>query len=80
MTQGPNRRLVLRTLTLVPALGTSGLVLAGRQIEEPLSDAVRSALSTAVAGAPPPDLVLPTEQHRRDHEHWLQHASQRLTR
>ncbi len=80
MTQGLNRRLVLRALTLVPALGTSGLAQAGRQIEEPLSDAVRSALSTAVAGAPPPDLVLPTEQHRRDHEHWLQHASQRLTR
>ena len=80
MTQGPNRRLVLRALALVPALGTSRLAQAGRQIEEPLSDAVRSALSTAVAGAPPPDLVLPTEQHRREHERWLQHASQRLTR
>ncbi len=80
MTQGPNRRLVLRALALVPALATPCLAQAGRQIEEPLSDAVRSALSTAVAGAPPPDLVLPTEQHRRDHEHWLQHASQRLTR
>jgi len=80
MTQGLNRRLVLRALTLVPALGASGLALAGRQIEEPLSDSVRSALSTAVAGAPPPDLVLPTEQHRRDHERWLQHTNQRLTR
>ena len=79
MSEEPNRRLVLRALALVPALGTSRLAQAGRQIEEPLSDAVRSALSTAVAGAPPPDLVLPTEQHRRDHERWLQHASQRLT-
>lgn len=80
MNEGSNRRLVLRALTLVPALSMSGLALAGRQIEEPLSDAVRSALSTEVAGAPPPDLVLPTEQHRRDHERWLQHANQQLTR
>ncbi len=80
MTQGLNRRLLLQAVTLVPTLGASSLAQAGRQIEEPLSDSVRSALSTAVAGAPPPDLVLPTEQHRRDHERWLQHISQRLTR
>ena len=76
----PNRRLALRALTLVPGLSLPGLSQAGRQIEEPLSDAVRSALSTAVAGAAPPDLVLPSDQHRRDYVRWLQHASQRLTR
>ena len=80
MTRGPNRRVVLRAWVLVPALSVSSLVQAGRQIEEPLSDAVRSALSTAVAGAAPPEPVLPSGQHRHDYDRWLQHASQRLTR
>lgn len=53
---------------------------AGRQIEEPLSDAVRSALSMAVSGAAPPEPLLPTDLHRKDYERWLQHASHRLLR
>ena len=76
----PRRRTVLRAWLLVAAVGLPGVSQAGRQIEEPLSDAVRSALSTAVAGAAPPEPVLPTGSHRQDYERWLQHASQRLTR
>ena len=76
----PNRRLALRALTLVAVWGLPGLSLAGRQIEEPLSDSVRTALSTAVAGAAPPEPVLPSDQHRRDYDRWRQHASQRLAR
>ena len=57
-----------------------GLARAGRQIEEPLGDAVRTALSSAVTGAAPPEPVLPTGVHRQDYERWLQHASQRLMR
>ena len=76
----PRRRTVLRAWLLVAAVGLPGVSQAGRQIEEPLSDAVRSALSTAVAGAAPPEPVLPTGGQRQDYERWLQHASQRLTR
>ena len=73
-----NRRGLLRALTLVPAMGWSGLSQAGRQLEEPLSDSVRSALSTAVTGAAPPEPVLPSVPYRQDYERWLQHAGQRL--
>ena len=75
-----NRRGVLQALTWVATAGLPGLAQAGRQSEEPLSDAVRTALSTAVASAPPPEPVLPSGQHRQDYERWLQHAQQRLTR
>ena len=61
-------------------MGLPGLSRAGRQIEEPLGDAVRTALSTAVAGAAPPQPVLPTGRYRQDYERWLQHASGRLAR
>ncbi len=71
----PSRRQVLCALTWVPAMAH-----AGRQIEEPLGDAVRTALSTAVAGAAPPEPLLPSGRHRSDYERWMQHASQRLTR
>ncbi|TXI64808.1 MAG: lytic transglycosylase domain-containing protein [Limnohabitans sp.] len=74
-----SRRAALQAL-LLAACGWPSLSMAGRQIEEPLSDAVRTALSTAVAGAAPPEPVLPSAQHRLDYERWLQHASQRLTR
>ena len=71
----PSRRQVLGLLTLVPAMAH-----AGRQVEEPLGDAVRTALSAAIAGAAPPEPVLASAQHRRDYERWLQHAGQRLAR
>ena len=75
-----SRRSALRVLTLAPALAWSGLAQAGRQVEEPLGDAVRTALSRAVAGAAPPEPVLASSQQRLDHERWLHHASQRLAR
>jgi soluble lytic murein transglycosylase-like protein len=76
----PGRRHALQALGLLPWLGLPGLSQAGRQLEEPLSDAVRTALSAAVAGAAPPQPVLPSEQHRHDHERWLAHANHRLAR
>jgi soluble lytic murein transglycosylase-like protein len=75
-----NRRGVLWALTLVSAVAWPELSQAGRQIEEPLSDAVRTALSTAVVGAAPPEPVLPSGLHRQDYERWQQHTSQRLIR
>ena len=55
-------------------------VRAGRQIEEPLSDAVRSALSAAVAGAAPPEPVLVDPQEKQAHALWLAQAGERLRR
>ena len=75
-----SRRTALQALTLVPIFGSPMIAQAGRQIEEPLSDAVRSALSTAVAGAAPPEPVLPSDRHRQDHQRWMQHADRRLAR
>ena len=77
----PSRRRLLQALTvLAPVVAWPEQAHAGHQIEEPLSDAVRSALSTAVAGAAPPDPVLPTAAHRKDYERWLAHAAVRLAR
>ena len=63
-------------LGLLPA----GLAHAGRQIEEPLSNAVRSALSAAVAAAAPPEPVLNTATQQQDYAVWLADSSQRLIR
>lgn len=76
----PSRRNVLQMLAWGGTLGLHGQSHAGRQIEEPLSDAVRSALSTSVTGTAPPELVLPSAQHRHDYERWLRHSNQRLSR
>jgi soluble lytic murein transglycosylase-like protein len=61
---------------LLPA----GLVHAGRQIEEPLSHAVRSALSAAVAAAAPPEPLLPTAADQQAYAQWQADSSQRLAR
>ena len=53
---------------------------AGSQIEEPLSHAVRTALSAAVAAAAPPDPVLANTAAQQAYVDWQAHASQRLTR
>ena len=60
-------------------LWSSG-VWAGPQIEEPLSHAVRTALSAAVAAAAPPEPLLPDAQAQKTYADWLRHASQRLVR
>ena len=53
---------------------------AGAQREEPLADAVRGALSAAVAEAAPPKPVFDTEDARRAFQHWLSTNSERLKR
>ena len=71
----------MRALSLAAAgAGLPSLSQAGRQTEEPLSDAVRTALSTAVAGGAPPEPVLQTARQRQDHARWLEHVGPRLTR
>lgn len=56
------------------------MALAGSQIEEPLSHAVRTALSAAVAAAEPPEPLLPDAAARQNYGHWQTHADQRLSR
>jgi len=67
-------------LALVPLLGAWGTVSAGGQIEEPLADAVRGALSAAVADSGPPVLDFPDMPSRLVYLRWLGAMSQRLTR
>lgn len=80
MTLGLPRRAVVVGL----AAGASGLVLpgsarAGAQVEEPLADAVRSALSSAIsASAPPPELRFDTTDARIAYLRWLFTMSDRL--
>ena len=74
------RRRLLQAGSLLPLAGLGGRAHAGRQLEEPLSDAVRSALSAAVAGAAPPEPVLTQPQHREAYQRWLSHTSARLLR
>jgi soluble lytic murein transglycosylase-like protein len=74
----PSRRACL--LSLFGAVLPVGMAHAGRQIEEPLSHAVRSALSAAVAAAAPPEPLLPTAADQQAYAQWQANSSQRLAR
>ena len=61
------------------ALAWTTSALAGAQIEEPLADSVRTALSAAIAaGAPPPELKFDDIQQRLAYLRWLGAMSERL--
>lgn len=90
---GPSltRRACLRRLLAAPALvalpGLSGLLCfgsgsahAGSQVEEPLIDSVRSALSAAVRNAAPPVPEFPLPQAQMLYQGWLQGTRGRLQR
>lgn len=54
---------------------------AGGQLEEPLADSVRTALSAAVAGSgAPPELVFTSTDARMDYLRWLVACSDKLAR
>lgn len=75
----PRRRVL--GLAWLGGLGSwTPMALAGRQLEEPLSDSVRSALSAAVAGAAPPEPPLADLQQRQAYADWLAQGSDRLRR
>ena len=70
---------------LLPALAGAGLWLAGlpsaragAQVEEPLADAVRSALSAAIAFSAPPVPEFPDLEQRLQYLRWLGAMSHRL--
>lgn len=81
-----SRRQALRRLAKVAVVGSGlGLLttqpaLAGAQVEERLSHAVRTALSAAVAHAAPPDPVLATTADQQAYADWLAATSRLLAR
>ena len=54
------------------------LAVAGAQVEEPLADSVRSALSAAISDGAPPKPVFDTIELRLTYLRWLGEISQRL--
>jgi soluble lytic murein transglycosylase-like protein len=78
---GAMRRRQLSLGLLAPILiGGVGTVWAGAQAEEPLADAVRSALSAAVADAAPPRPSFASESDRRSYQRWFERSAVRLSR
>jgi soluble lytic murein transglycosylase-like protein len=57
-----------------------GLAWAGAQVEEPLANSVRTALSAAVNKAAPPEPVFADEAQREQFEIWISAAEQRLVK
>ncbi len=77
--QAGRRRSLLAGLALVAGLRPTPS-RAGSQIEEPLADSVRSALSAAVANGAPPRPSFRTIDERVAYIGWLSAASEKLMR
>lgn len=80
----PGRRHALQRLARYTTAGwvAGGTVVstAEGQIEEPLSNAVRTALSAAVVAAAPPEPVLASAAERQAYAQWLSTSSAQLAR
>ena len=75
------RRQVLQALCGLTSLAGPGRpAFAGAQVEEPLADAVRTALSAAVAERAPPKPRFDRIEDRLGYLRWLADASERLKR
>jgi soluble lytic murein transglycosylase-like protein len=69
-----------RALVALPLLSWAGGVRAGRQIEEPLADSVRTALAAAIAQSAPPKPEFDRIEDRLAYLRWLGAMSERLKR
>ncbi len=70
-------------MSLLPGLALLSIhepASAGNQIEEPLADSVRSALSAAVLDGAPPVPEFPDTESRLNYLRWLGQASGRLAK
>ena len=74
------RRQLLLALPAVAGVASFRSAWAGAQVEEPLGDAVRSALSASVADAAPPKPSFTSTDEKMAHLRWLGEASERLKR
>ena len=72
------RHLCLSALLGPLALSLPRMASAGAQVEEPLADAVRSALSAAIANSAPPKPAFETMELRIAYLKWLGEMSTRL--
>jgi soluble lytic murein transglycosylase-like protein len=72
--------LSLHPLAGLLAAGITPNAHAGRQLEEPLADAVRTALSASIESQAPPVPEFEASQARDAHERWLNAMGARLTR
>ncbi len=78
---GSHRRALIAAALLGGAgLGWPRVATAGAQIEEPLADAVRSALSSAIADRAPPRPEFANIDDRLAHLRWLAAMSEKLHR
>src|SRR5215475_5679035 len=84
---GADRRKALKALAALAgaAAGGAGLLVptsaqAGAQVEEPLADAVRTALSAAIAQDAPPRPSFDDIETRLAYLRWLGAMSERLKR
>jgi len=76
---GRERRALLTAGVLSPMVtGWPKPVRAGAQVEEPLADSVRSALSAAIANRAPPKPGFASIEERLSHLRWLGAMSERL--
>jgi len=80
MNPGPRcvRRQLLAVAALSPLLFKATTSWAGAQVEEPLADSVRSALSAAIANSAPPKPVFDSTEARLSYLQWLGEMSSRL--
>lgn len=69
-----------QALIALPLLFGRAPVLAGSQVEEPLADSVRGALTAAVAEAAPPEPRFSDVEQRLQYLQWLGAMSERLKR
>jgi soluble lytic murein transglycosylase-like protein len=67
-------------LVALPFAALSGRLQAGAQVEEPLADSVRSALTAAVAAAAPPRPTFAKTEDRMAFLRWQGATSERLKR
>ena len=74
------RRALAVTAGALAGLGLPRAARAGAQAEEPLADAVRTALSAAIAQGAPPQPQFHSSEARVAHLRWLGEMSQRLQR
>ena len=74
----PRRRSMLALLGAPALWALPGQAWAGAQIEEPLADAVRNAMSTAVTSTEPPEPVFASTEARLHYLRWKVEMNQRL--
>ena len=76
----PARRRLLTALGCAPLAALLPQAVRAGQVEEPLADAVRSALSAAVGNAAPPKPEFTNGAARAAHRQWLDETGARLSR